>query len=241
MSTMRPTSDTYPEWFDELRAEWFRRMRPFGTWVPWELRERVHLEEVEEDPSFWGEQLFSSAPQLAELHLKRCVVVPHRSALLQRLPTGGVVAEVGTLHGEFSREILDIVRPRELHLIDREITTAVGDLAASPAFNRQVRVHQGDSVQALESFPDEYFDWIYVDARHDYEGVRRDAEVARRKVRRDGLLIFNDYILWSYVEMEPYGVVQTVNELCTEDGWEIVFLALPSHLYCDVAVKQIAW
>jgi predicted O-methyltransferase YrrM len=214
-------------------------MRPFGSWVPWGLRERVQLDETKEDPSFWGEQLFSTAPQLAEQHLKHCVVVPHRLALLQRLPIGGVVAEVGTLHGEFSREILQTVRPRELHLIDREITTAVEDLAASPAFSRQVRVHQRDSVQALESFPDEHFDWIYLDARHDYEGVRRDTDVATRKIRRDGLLIFNDYILWSYVEMEPYGVVQTVNELCTEDGWEVVFLALPSHLYCDVAVKRI--
>src|SRR5262245_1806579 len=127
MGTMRPNSDTYPEWFDELRAEWFRRMRPFGSWVPWELRERVQLEEANEDPSFWGEQLFSTAPQLADEHLKHCVVVPHRSALLQRLPADGVVAELGTLHGEFSREILNIARPRELHLIDREITTGVED------------------------------------------------------------------------------------------------------------------
>ena len=39
--------------------------------------------------------------------------------------------------------------------------------------------------------------------------------------------------------MEPYGVVAAVNELCIEDGWEIMMLALPSHLYCDVAVQKI--
>jgi hypothetical protein len=65
------------------------------------------------------------------------VVVPHRLTLLQRLPAGGVVAEVGTLHGEFAREILHTVRPREIHLIDREITTAVEDLAAAPALRSQ--------------------------------------------------------------------------------------------------------
>jgi predicted O-methyltransferase YrrM len=214
-------------------------MRPLGSWVPWELRGRVQLDDACDAPSFWGEPLFLAAPQLAQEHLERCVVVPHRSALLQRLPTGGRVAEVGTLHGDFSREILRIVRPRELHLIDREITTEVEDLAAEPAFSRQVRVHERDSVEALESFPDEYFDWIYLDARHDYEGVHRDTEAAQRKITRDGLLIFNDYTMWSYVEMEPYGVVQTVNELCIEHGWEIVFLALPSHLYCDVAVRRL--
>jgi predicted O-methyltransferase YrrM len=214
-------------------------MRPLGSWVPWELRERVQLDETDEARSFWGQPLFLAAPELAEDHLKHCVVVPNRSALLQRLPPGGRVVEIGTLHGDFSREILRIVRPRELHLVDRQITKDVENLAAEPAFASLVHVHEQDSVRALESFPDEYFDWIYLDARHDYDGVHRDTDVARRKIKRDGVLVFNDYILWSYVEMEPYGVVQTVNELCVEHGWEIALLALPSHLYCDVAVRRI--
>jgi hypothetical protein len=68
--------------------------------------------------------------------------------------------------------------------------------------------------------------------------VKRDIDVARCKVKDGGLLVFNDYIVWSYVEMEPYGVVAAVNELCTEDKWEMIYLALPSHMYCDVALKK---
>jgi predicted O-methyltransferase YrrM len=228
-------------WFTKFRAEWFRVMRPMGAWVPWELRDHVQLEESddEEEDAFWGKGLLQPAPQLRAEHLRDCIVVPERTDLLARLPKGGVVAEVGTLHGDFAREILRIVEPQELHVIDLEIRPEVREMAEEPAFRKRVRVHEGDSVQVLESFPDEYFDWIYIDAQHAYEGVMRDIGAARRKVKAGGLLVFNDYAIWSYVEMEPYGVVAAVNELCLEDGWKVVYLALPSHMYCDVAVRRI--
>lgn len=233
------TIDDRQRSFTKLRAEWFRLMRPIRDWVPPELREHVELEERRDEPPFWGEGLLQQAPQLHEQHLRRCVVVPERTALVGRLPTGGIVAEVGTLHGEFAREILRLAQPGELHLIDHEIHPHVHELANDPAFRDRLHVHHSDSVAALDSFPDQYFDWIYIDAQHAYDGVKRDIQSARRKVTRDGFLVFNDYIMWSYVEMEPYGVVAAVNELCIEDGWEIVMLALPSHMYCDVAVQKI--
>jgi hypothetical protein len=61
-----------------------------------------------------------SAPQteLDAIHTSGCVVVPSREVLLERLPQGGIVAEVGVAEGEFSRAILQRNRPRRLHLID---------------------------------------------------------------------------------------------------------------------------
>jgi hypothetical protein len=230
-------SDEREHWFTKLRAEWFRVMRPMGAWVPWELRDHVQLDETSEEPGFWGEGLLRPAPQLGTEHLRHCMVVPDRTVLLEHLPSGGIVAEVGTLHGAFAREILRIASPRELHLIDHEIHPDVRGLAEQFA---SVRVHDRDSVEALESFRNEYFDWIYIDAQHSYEGVKRDIDAARLKIRKDGLIVFNDYTMWSYAEMQPYGVVPAVNELCIDDGWEVVYLTLPSHMYCDVAVRRMS-
>src|SRR5262245_1736118 len=92
------------EWFLRLRSEWFRRLRPLGSWVPWELRDHVELVETDTEPAFWGEGLIRTAPELQLDHLRHCVLLPNRIALIGRLPKHGVVAEVGTLHGEFSRE-----------------------------------------------------------------------------------------------------------------------------------------
>jgi predicted O-methyltransferase YrrM len=236
---MKSSSEDREQWFSRLRAEWFKVMRPLGAWVPWELRDRVQLEETGEEEGFWGHGLIQPAPQLREEHLRHCLVLPNRSVLLKHLPANAVVAEVGTLHGDFAREILRIACPRELHLIDHELGPRVLKMAQESSLAGRLHLHHSDSVKALESFPDAYFDWIYIDAQHTYEGVKRDIEAARRKVKADGLLVFNDYTMWSYVEMQPYGVVAAVNELCLEDNWTITYLALPDHMYCDVALCRI--
>src|ERR671914_2104989 len=61
---MNPHFESRERWFLKLRAEWFRVMRPLGSWVPWELRNEVQLQETDEAPSFafnspsaWGEGL----------------------------------------------------------------------------------------------------------------------------------------------------------------------------------------
>ena len=138
---MSESSQNREQWFTQLRAEWFRVMRPFGSWVPWELREHVQLEEVPDEPS-WGRSLIRPAPQLRNdrlrdagicwLYLQRpqepisaaradCIVLPTRTVLLEHLPHGGTVAEIGTLHGDFAREILRAANPKELHLVDKFI------------------------------------------------------------------------------------------------------------------------
>jgi predicted O-methyltransferase YrrM len=234
------SSDERARWLLKFRAEWFRVMRPMGSYVPWELQDHVKLEESDNDAEDTQlEGLMQNAPELPEEHLQSCIVLPDRNKLLGRLPKGGIVAEVGTLQGAFAREILRIVEPDELHVIDHQIHPRLRQMADEPGLKGRLHVHHSDSKAALESFPDQHFDWIYIDAQHSYNGVKRDILAARPKVKPDGLLVFNDYIVWSYVEMEPYGVVRAVNELCIEDGWEIVYLALPGHMYCDVALKKI--
>jgi hypothetical protein len=92
----------------------------------------------------------------------------------------------------------------------------------------------------LENFPDNYFDWIYIDADHSYEGVKKDINKSKTKVKRDGLLVFNDYTPWSVAELIPYGVPKAVNEFCIANNWEIIYFALDSYFgYHDVAIRRM--
>ena len=50
--------------------------------------------------------------------LDHCEMCATRVHMLDKLPKGGIVAELGTDKGAFSREILARVQPSELHLID---------------------------------------------------------------------------------------------------------------------------
>src|SRR5688572_18339428 len=41
-----------------------------------------------------------------------------RQLLLQRMPVDGICAEIGVWEGDFSHQIIEVTRPRRLHLID---------------------------------------------------------------------------------------------------------------------------
>lgn len=62
--------------------------------------------------------------------------------------------------------------------------------------------------------------------------------MALRKIKLDGIVVFNDYILWSHEEMVPYGVVAAVNEICIEHNLAWVYFALNDSMYCDVALRR---
>ena len=67
-----------------------------------------------------------------------------------------------------------------------------------------------ESCCAALKFPDRYFDFVYIDAKHDFKSVYRDISLWKPKVRKGGLLCGHDYIN----EEEP-GVREAVDRLLT--------------------------
>jgi len=186
-----------------------------------------------------GNRYLDPAPALDYEHLQGCELLPNRYEILKRLPRHGRVAEVGVDRGDFSVRILETAMPSELKLIDID----TGRISAE---NRQVmeasgvaQIMQGDSSATIAELEDESFDWIYIDGDHKYDGVKKDIEAAARKVKENGLLVFNDYTVWSPQAMFHCGVARAVNELCRSDGWRMVYLCFHSLFYNDVAITRI--
>jgi Methyltransferase domain len=185
------------------------------------------------------------APTLDNCHVKNCRVLRNRFTMLEYLPKNSVVAEVGTQYGHFAETILSITKPKKLHLIDYNFDLFKAEMSKNEKILLQqgiedgsIELHEGDSSTILSSFPDEYFDWIYIDADHAYEGVCKDIQQGYTKVKPDGMMVFNDYTNWSVCEIVPYGVAKAVNEFCIANNWEILFLALHSLGYHDIAIKK---
>src|SRR5665648_96524 len=123
-----------------------------------------------------------SQPLPADL-VKDCRVCADRVNMFHELPRNGVVAELGTYIGDFARLIVERTEPRELHLIDIDYSRFV-DTGLTDA---RVKRHRGLTHEVIASFPDAYFDWIYVDADHSYNATLRDARASAPKLRPGGL------------------------------------------------------
>lgn len=178
-----------------------------------------------------------SARTLERRHVERCRVFESREAMLEIVPAGGRIAEVGVQEGYFARLLLDLLRPVEYHGFDVNLSQIRFDkLPELRAPN--AHFHQGDSSKELSKFPDASFDMIYIDGDHTYQGVRADAMTALRKIKPNGLVLFNDYTTWSPLENCEYGVMRVVHELCDEHGWILVGLGLHVMGYHDVALRR---
>lgn len=166
--------------------------------------------------------------------------------MLRLFPRNSVGAEIGVFKGEFSRELLSMTEPTELHLIDlwwvgygehypdwgpytdhgrlrtRDAFRQAEETAAPFQRRSRVTLHAGDGVEYLSSFPDQYFDWIYIDSSHKYEHTQRELEVAARKVKAHGLIAGHD---WEPdPEHQHHGVYRAVQELIAIAPWEIAIV-----------------
>lgn len=71
----------------------------------------------------------------------------------------------------------------------------------------RVNIYQGDSVTGANLNGSNKFDWIYLDAMHDYDSVMRDMEAWWPKLRSGGLFSGDDYGDQSLRWQEKYGGV----------------------------------
>ena len=185
--------------------------------------------------------------RLSERHIARCTLLLDRRALLERLPTGAEVAELGVDRGGFSRQILDVTAPARLHLVDvwaseryhdglfQDVTAAfAGEIASG-----RVRVHRERSVEAAGRFEDASLDWVYVDTDHSYETTRDELAAYAPKVKPGGLIAGHDYVVGNWTSMYRYGVMEAVHEFCVARDWELVYLTAVLTEKPSFAIRRI--
>lgn len=181
------------------------------------------------------------APQLHERHIENCKLVTDRWKMLEQIPKGGVCAEVGIWKCDFSDDILQTLQPDILHLIDIDPESI---RLAKLKFEKEIRngkikIHHADSSKTLLSMNGNYFDWIYIDGDHTYEGARKDLMAAHKTLKPGGLISLNDYIFLGSSDLCKYGVIEAVNEFCLHFNYEIICMALHGRMYNDVTLKRI--
>ncbi|MCH5226137.1 MAG: O-methyltransferase [Muribaculaceae bacterium] len=118
--------------------------------------------------------------------------------------------------------------------VDDELEEEIlANIAKSPAGER-VRLHIGDALEVLKSFPDDYFDMAVVDA--DKRQYPQYFEVLRRKVRHGGFILA-DNTLWDghVVEMgrhspQTQGIIEFNDLVASTEGVETAIIPLRDGL-----------
>ena len=157
-----------------------------------------------------------------------------REALIQLLPKEGIGLEIGVALGDFSAALLTVTQPKKLHLVDpwefqerddyradpNNVPTTEGDKRHATVLTRfnneisagTIQVHRKFSDAAIEDFDANYFDWIYVDSIHTYDGVRNDLEQYFPLVRDGGFILGHDFTNRDGARKWNFEVVEAVHD-----------------------------
>ena len=150
--------------------------------------------------------------------LRTIINTKTRHVLLRKMPKNSVCAEIGVYKGDFSKKILSIVNPKKLHLIDPwqyeseevyktawygggagsqrnmdDVYQEVVDRFKVDIESGKIVMQRKSSESAIKDIPDNYFDWIYIDANHQYEFAKKDLELYYNKVKKQGFITGDDY------------------------------------------------
>jgi len=127
--------------------------------------------------------------------------------------------EVGINLGQFSYHLLKYSKLELLVSVDsypgkyrKAMPSAKNYLAP---FGARSQLLRRSSVDAAATVANGFFDFVYIDAAHDYASVHADIEAWARTVRPGGLLAGHDYT------PAHAGVMQAVDEFTSNSNWTL--------------------
>lgn len=173
----------------------------------------------------------------------------NRLEILKELKKSSVCAELGVAYGEFSDQILEIVKPKLLVLVDSYPNNGnfvdEGNLEyikkkyQKKIIEKKIEIIHNDSIKAASMFKDNFFDWIYIDTTHSYHHTLGELRAWKNKIKSDGYILGHDYVMGNWIDNIKYGVQEAVHQFCVEENWEIVYLTARIGENTSFGIKKI--
>jgi len=186
-------------------------------------------------------------PDLEERHVANARLVATRGQMIGLLPRDAVAAEIGVSRGKFTAEIVAANRPRKLHLVDvwaserytDELRQRVERTYAAEIAANSVAINLGLSIEVGRTFPDAYFDWIYIDTDHSYPTTRDELAVYESKMKPGGIIAGHDYVMGNWRGSLKFGVIEAVHEFCIARNWELLYVTTEQTTNASFAIRKI--
>jgi len=183
---------------------------------------------------------------------------PTRNEMIHHfIKPDSIICEVGVYMGDFANELLK-TKPSKLVLIDtwdgmhgsadvdgnNWTTVNLEDvytfLETSTKSIPAIELRRGLSFQVLSTYPDNYFDVIYIDADHSYDGCKRDLELSMKKIKPGGIIMGHDYEInfakanFVYV----FGVKQAVDQICYKYNLQIAAKGMDGYVSYAISIPD---
>jgi predicted O-methyltransferase YrrM len=154
---------------------------------------------------------------------------------------GLIGAEIGVQNGLNAFYLYNLLKPKHLYLIDcwdNFIDFDSGEIIGEAQYLKtykilkdlpNVNIIRAKSFEVVNSFPDNSFDFIYIDADHRYESIKRDLALWYPKVKSKGVFCGHDFT----PSVADNGIIRAIYEfaeqhkliLCVEqEDWRIIKL-----------------
>lgn len=148
----------------------------------------------------------------------------------------GNAIEIGVFEGDYSKEIIKRCKFKMVYLVDpwieypqkiyktsknvsqKKQNERYDKVVSKFKNNSNVKIVKKDSKESLSLFNDDFFDFIYIDANHDYEYVKGDIVNWCLKLKVGGVLSGHDYI-----NKRHKGVKRAVDEYCSMYGIKMFY------------------
>lgn len=168
--------------------------------------------------------------------------------MLTAMGLTGNAVEIGVYTGYFSKWLLKTSNFQKLYSVDYWETTDHKQIAIKKLapFKERSEIIQSKSVVASAMFPDNFFDFIYIDASHNYTDVKNDIFHWWPKLRYGGVFAGHDYentpheSKLQHSHVYRFEVIAAVNEfiaetglrlhLTTKDNYNSWYVCKPKHI-----------
>lgn len=166
----------------------------------------------------------------------RAKILDDRQKLMEVLPHGGTVVELGVFQGGFSEDIFLQNKPKDLYLVDcwnyhyngTDPNDNMRIVTSKFKFCENVHVVQSDSIEFLKKNKNK-FNIIYIDTVHSYQFTMAELEEARTSIVDDGYICLHDFHFlhencWT-------GVMKAVYDFCDKYNFYIKYVTLDINEY----------
>lgn len=185
--------------------------------------------------------------ELSQMHIQNLKVVLNRDELLKLMPKNGVITEIGVNVGSFTEKLLEYTQPLKIHLVDLWGSERYPEEKYSIVLNKfseqikedKIEIHRGFSTTVLKDFPNEYFDWVYLDSDHGYRTTYDELIILKDKIKQGGVIAGHDYCRFASKGNARFGVVEAVNKFCVEYDYELFYLTAETHRHLSFAIRKI--